>query len=147
MEPPDTGAVACSRQNGFLRLSELLFPRLHVSRGYAIICYNTEFCFEQEGGNMKEKPIVVAAGTVLLILLLAVASLAQTARCVILEKSDTVVTVGCPGGSTEAVNIGGRADLYQPGDSIDISEPPRISEPAGRRTSAPQHPTTPSNHR
>ena len=45
---------------------------------------------------------------------------AQSSRCVILEKSDNRALVNC-GGATQNVNLGGRADQYRVGDSIDSS--------------------------
>ena len=46
----------------------------------------------------------------------------QSSRCVILEKQGNMVLVSCDGKPAQYVNLRGRADMYNVGDSIDSSK-------------------------
>jgi hypothetical protein len=48
----------------------------------------------------------------------------QSARCVILDKQDNTALVSCNGGAAQSINLGGKADLYKVGDSIDNTTTP-----------------------
>lgn len=41
--------------------------------------------------------------------------------CVILEKQGSLATINCPGAGTRTEELGGRADIYRVGDTIDVS--------------------------
>jgi hypothetical protein len=54
--------------------------------------------------------------------------LAQSSRCVILEKEGTRVLVSCNGKPAQYIDLGGRADMYSVGDSIDDRTFPGASD-------------------
>lgn len=53
---------------------------------------------------------------------------AQNARCVITEKQGSLATVSCPGVGTRTENLGGTADRYKVGDTVDV---PNVSQGQG----------------
>jgi hypothetical protein len=54
--------------------------------------------------------------------------LAQSSRCVILEKEGTRALVSCNGKPAQYIDLGGRADMYKAGDSIDDKTFPGVSD-------------------
>lgn len=63
---------------------------------------------------------IMAAITVLgLILALPGPGVAGSSRCVILEKEGTRALVSCNGKPARYIDLGGRAEMYKAGDTVD----------------------------
>jgi hypothetical protein len=63
-------------------------------------------------------------GFLIILSFLACADLgySQSSRCVILEKQGSGAVVSCDGGQTRFIELGGKADLYKAGDSVDAPD-------------------------
>lgn len=47
-------------------------------------------------------------------------SFAQSSQCIVAEKQGSLVTVTCPGEGTKVISMGGSADIYKVGDTVNV---------------------------
>ena len=66
------------------------------------------------------RTVVVLPVLFLLAIVTGGTSFGQSSQCVIVEKHDNMVLVSCGGGGTQNIDIGGKADIYKVGDTIDL---------------------------
>lgn len=46
----------------------------------------------------------------------------ESSRCVVLEKQGNRALVSCNGGQTRYIDLGGKTDIYNVGDSVDAAD-------------------------
>ncbi len=77
---------------------------------------------------MKNQYMMAAVIVLGLVLAVPGPGLAGSSRCVILEKEGTRALVSCNGKPPQHIDLGGRADLYKAGDTIDDRTFPGASD-------------------
>ncbi|HNT44099.1 MAG TPA: hypothetical protein PKN85_06530 [Syntrophorhabdaceae bacterium] len=77
---------------------------------------------------MRERCMIGTVAVLGLSLAVSGMWLAQSSRCVILEKEGSRVLVSCNGKPARYIDLGGRADMYRVGDSIDDRTFPGASD-------------------
>ncbi len=68
---------------------------------------------------MRDQHMIALVAVLGLALAVPCSGFAWSSRCVILEKEGTRALVSCNGKPAQYINLGGRADMYRAGDSID----------------------------
>ncbi len=77
---------------------------------------------------MRERRMTAAVAVLGLALAIPGLWLAQSSRCVILDKEGTRALVSCNGKPAQYIDLRGRADMYNVGDSIDDRTLPGVSD-------------------
>ena len=84
---------------------------------------------------MSVKISCIVTGLILCVLFVFIsAGPVRADGCVVLEKQGSMATVNCPGSGTSAVELGGRADNYRVGDTIDVGSRSRNQGGSDSRT-------------
>ncbi len=60
-------------------------------------------------------------------------SYAQSSQCIVADKQESLLTVTCPGEGTKVISMGGTADFYKVGDTVNIPNQKDQNRDVGRR--------------
>jgi hypothetical protein len=69
---------------------------------------------------MKKQDVIICFILILFSLIFVSTGSAQSGTCVVTDIQGSLATISCPGQGTVTRNVGGEADIYKVGDTIQI---------------------------